>query len=116
MSRISKIENKGMVVTSVFYAIVGVLFLALLLLNDFAPHLGLLAVFSLGAAYGLLTKRTWSLWLVVILFTSGTAFAAFMIYSALMNDLTISLIMIAYLVLTWVCTIYVVAKREVLKS
>jgi hypothetical protein len=116
MSRILKIENKGMVVSSVFFAIVGVLFLALLPLNDFAPHLGLLAVFSLGAAYGLLTRRTWSLWLVVILFTSGTAFAAFMIYSGFMNELLISLVMIAYLVLTWIFTIYVVAKREVLKG
>ena len=105
-----------MFVTSVFYAIVGVLFLALLPMNDFAPHLGLLAIFSLGAAYGLFTKRTWSLWIVLILFTSGTAFAVYMIYSALMNDVLVSLSMIAYLVLTWIFTVYVATKREVLKG
>jgi hypothetical protein len=115
MSRISKIENKGMFVSSIFYAVVGVLFLALLPMNDFAPHLGLLALFSLGAAYGLFRKRTWSLWIVVILFTSGTAFAAFMIYSALLSDIMVTLSMVAYLILIWIFTFYVAIQRRALK-
>lgn len=116
MSLNSKIESIGMLVTSVFFAVAGVLFLVLLPLNDFAPHIGLLGLFSLGAAYGLLRKRSWSLWLVAILFLSGTAFAAFMIYKFLMMDLLLSLSMIAYLVLTWVFTAYAVTKREILKG
>lgn len=116
MAFTSKIESKGMFASSIFYAIVGVLLLAFLPLNDYAPHLGLLGLFSLGAAYGLFRKRFWSLWFVVILFFSGTAFASFMIYSILAKDLLLSTVMIVYLILTWIFTAYVAVKREVLKG
>jgi len=116
MSFASKIESKGMFASSIFYAIVGVVLLAFLPLNDYAPHLGLLGLFSLGAAYGLFRKRLWSLWFVIVLFFSGTAFASFMIYSILAKDLLLSTVMIVYLILTWIFTAYVVAKREVLKG
>jgi hypothetical protein len=116
MSFMSKIDNKGIFTSSIFYMAVGIVFLALLLLNDFPPHIGLLAVFSLGAAYGLLRKRSWSLWFVLILFFSGTTFAAFMIYTILSQNLLSVVALVVYLILTWVFTIYIAARRDVLKA
>ena len=116
MSISSKIGNKGMFATSLFYAIVGIIFLVLLPMSDFAPHVGLLGIFSLVTAYGLLRKRAWSFWLVIILFVSGTTFALFMIYDALANAYLIALGMIAYLILTWVFTVYTAMKRNALEA
>jgi hypothetical protein len=116
MSFASKIDSKGIFTSSIFYLVVGVVFLALLLLNDYPPHIGLLAIFSLGAAYGLLRKRSWSLWFVLVLFFSGTTFAAFMIYAILSQNLMYVVVLVVYLILTWVFTIYIAAKRDVLKA
>ena len=115
MSFASKIDSKGIFASSMFYLIVGVLFLALLPLNDYPPHIAVLAIFSLSTAYGLFRKRSWSFWFVLILFFSGTTFAAFMIYTILSHNLLFVVGLIAYLVLTWVFTIYIAAKRDVLK-
>ena len=118
MSLISKlnIENKGMFAASVFLAVVGAAFLVLLVLTGFPPHLGIIGVFSLVAAYGLFQKRSWSIWLVVILFFVGTTFSAYMLYYYLFKDYIISLGVASYLVLTWVFTAYVASKRSSLES
>jgi len=118
MSLASKlnIESKGMFTASAFHAVVGVAFLALLVVTGFPPHLGIIGVFSLMAAYGLFQKRGWSIWLVVILFFVGTTFSAYMLYYYLFKDYIISLGIIAYLVLTWVFTAYVASKRSSLES
>jgi len=116
MSISSKIGSKGMFATSVFYAIVGILFLALLPLRGFAPHVAILGIFSLITAYGLLRKRAWSFWLVIILFVSGTTFAMFMIYDVLAKEFLLGIGMIVYLILTWVFTAYMAIKRHVLEA
>lgn len=115
MSFASKIENKGIFATSIFYAIAGILFLVLFPLNGYAPHLGLLGIFSLGTFYGLFRTRSWSLWLVMILFISGTTFAIFTLYTIGFQNLLYNVGVIAYLILTWISAIYVAAKRETLK-
>jgi len=111
-----KIESKGMFATSVFYAIVGIIFIAILPTSGFAPHIGMLGILSLIAAYGVFRKRAWSFWFVVILFFAGTTFASFMIYSLLTRDYVFGLSMIAYLVLTWIFTAYAAAKRQVFEG
>jgi len=116
MSIASRIEHRGIFITSIFYAIAGILFLILFPLNGYAPHLGLLGIFSLCTAYGLFRMRSWSLWLVMILFISGTVFAVFTLYTITFQNLLYSIGVIAYLILTWISAIYVGAKREVLKS
>lgn len=116
MSLGSKIGSKGMFATFAFYAVVGIVFLALLVLRGFAPHVGLLGILSLVTAYGLLRKRAWSLWLVIILFVSGTTFAAFMIYDVLAKDYLLGIGMVVYLILTWVFTAYTAIRRHVLEA
>jgi hypothetical protein len=111
-----KIDSKGMLATSAFYAIVGIIFFVLLMMASFAPHLGIIGIFSLVTAYGVFRKRTWAIWFVMILFFVGTTFSAFMIYSILGADYILGISAIAYLVLTWVFTTYAVTKRKVFES
>lgn len=111
-----KIESKAMFATTVFYAVVGLVFLVLLPMSGFPPHVALLGIFSLVTAYGMLRKRAWSFWLVLILFFSGTTFAFFMIYNVLNRDLILGIGMIVYLILTWIFTAYVGAKRNTLET
>jgi uncharacterized membrane protein HdeD (DUF308 family) len=112
MSITSRIGSKGMFATSVFYAIVGIVFIILLPMSGFAPHIGLMGIISLVTAYGLFTKRTWSFWLVFILFISITTFAALMIYDLMATELLITSVMIILLVLTWIFTGYAMLKRK----
>jgi uncharacterized membrane protein (DUF2068 family) len=114
MSIISRIGNRGVFATSVFYATVGVIFLILLPMSGFAPHIGLLGIISLVTAYGFFRKRAWSFWLVVILFVSATTFAVFMLYDVMATDLLTSLVMVAFLILTWIFTGYAILKRNTL--
>jgi uncharacterized membrane protein (DUF2068 family) len=83
-------------------------------MSGFAPHIGLLGIISLVTAYGFFRKRIWSFWLVVILFISATTFAVFMIYDVMANELFTSLVMVAFLILTWIFTGYAILKRKTL--
>lgn len=104
-------ESKGFLLVSVFYLIVGVLSLVVLAMTGLPPHMGVIGAFSLAAAYGLLMRRGWSLYPVVILFFVATVFSMYMLYYELMKDLIISLGSGAYLVLSWIATAYVAARR-----
>ena len=111
-----KIESKGMFATFAFYAIAGIIFLVLLPIASFAPHLGIVGMFSLITAYGVLKKRVWAIWFVMILFFVGTTFSAFMIYNIPQLDYLLGVGAIAYLVLTWIFTVYAWEKRKIFES
>jgi hypothetical protein len=108
------IENKAIFTTSVFYAVAGILFLAWTVLANYPPHTAIMGMFSLIAAYGILRKRTWALWPILTLLFVATTFSAYMIYYAAATDLILGLSMVAYLILTWIFTIYVAARRNIL--
>ncbi len=105
-----------MLVASVFYVAAGIVFLALLPTANFPPHVGIIAIMSLATAYGIFRKRVWTIWLIVILLFASTTYSAFTVYNVLAKDIILGLGMIAYLVLTWLFTIYVAAKRKALES
>jgi hypothetical protein len=111
-----RIESWGMFATSFFYAVVGIAFLALLPVSGFPPHIGILGILSLIAAYGMFRKRAWSFWFVIILFFASTTFSSYVIYSVLTRDYLLSVGMIFYLILTWVFTAYAANKRKVLEE
>lgn len=112
-----KMEDIGMLVALVFYAIVGIICFAVLAISDFRLiHISIIGILSLIAAYGLLKSRVWTLWIVVALFFIATTFSVYMLYSAFQKDLLLDVSVIAYLVLTWVFTAYTAAKREALES
>jgi len=107
-----KTENLGSLATVAFYGIAGILFLILLPLSGFPPHVGLTGITSLIAAYGLVKKRFWAIWLVAALFFVVTTFAFVTLYYALATDALTSAAMLAYVVLTWIFTAYIVIKRK----
>jgi len=107
-----KIDNGGMLVTSVFYAAIGVVFFVLLPMTGFSPYLAVIAIFSLLTAYGVFMRRTWAIWFVVILFFVGTTFSIVMIYYLPQIDPVLGASSIVYLILTWVFTIYSWMKRK----
>jgi len=111
-----KLEGKGMLATSFFYAVVGVFFLAWMFLASFPVHLGIIAVFSLVTTYALMRKRGWAFWFVLISFFTATTFASFIIYGFASSNILLGLGMAAYLVLTWVSTAYVMNKRGSLQD
>jgi hypothetical protein len=111
-----EIESRGMFATSVFYAIAGIIFFVLLPMAGFAPYLAIIGIFSLITAYGVFRKRVWAIWFVMILFFVATTFSAVMIYNILQIDALLGLSSIGYLVLTWVFTIYALAKRKVFET
>ena len=103
--------NMGKVLPTLFYAIAGILFLVLLPIANYPPHIGLIGIMSLLAAYGLYTRRIWAKWLVAILFFVATAMSLFTVYSILLSNWFISLCMIVYAVLTGYFTYYVIIKK-----
>lgn len=109
-----KIESVGMFTAFAFYAVVGIICFVVLPLANFPPHIGIIGVLNLITAYGLFKKRIWSIWIVAMLFFIATAFSAFTLYFG--RDFLLDISAIAYLILTWVFTAYVAAKRKVLES
>ena len=95
-----------------FYGIVGLIFLIMLPLSGFPPHIGLIGITSIVAAYGLLMKRTWANWLVAALFFVATVFSLFTLYYVIAIDAVAATTMIAYAVLTWIFTAIVVVNRK----
>ncbi len=95
-----------------FYGIAGIIFLILLPFSGFPPHVGLLGISSVFAAYGLLFQRRWAIWLVAALFFVATVFSLYTIYFTLSTDVITAAGMIAYAILTWVFTIIVAKKPK----
>ncbi len=119
-----KMEKPGMVVSSIFYGIAGGAEFLVLFLSGFRLFpLGILGFLSFAAAYGLIKTKKWSVWLVAILLLLGGTFGATTLRASVMRNtinpnagvLSFHLMLIAYLVMTAVASIYVLAKRKSLE-
>jgi len=105
---------------AVFYAVVGVAEIAVLVLSNFLPVAGALAVLSLIAAYGLLMTKKWSVWLVIGLFFPQLVFGAATLYASIVaywlyptsNLLLFSALLLVFIVLSFISFLYVAAKRK----
>jgi hypothetical protein len=108
MSFASKLKTVGAraLAPAAFYAAVGIIFLALLPLANFPPHIGLTGILSLVAAYGILKKRFWALWLVVALSAVATTISLYTLYVTAFSNWIVGVSMIVYAVLTWAFTLY----------
>jgi SNF family Na+-dependent transporter len=95
-----------------FYGAVGILFLILLPFANFPPHIGLTGILSLITAYGLFKKRFWATWLVVALLFVATIFSLYTLYYVMFSNWIVGIAMIAYAVLTWAFTAYILSKRS----
>lgn len=104
--------NRTELASIAFYAVAGILLLVSLPLTGFPPHIGAIGILSLIAAYSMFTKRAWTQWLIVILFITASVFALFTLYLVGFSNALVSISMIAYVVLTWLFTIYLLLKRR----
>jgi len=95
-----------------FYAVTGLILLAFLPLTGFPPHVGFLGILSLITAYSLFVKRGWATWLVAVLFIINTAFSLDILFSVGFSNVLVALSVVAYAVLTWVFTAYIILKRK----
>jgi len=116
-----KVERLGVLVFSVFYAVVGGAEALLLVFSNFTlPHVAFLAVLSLTTAYGLLRTRRWSVWLATILFFPAITFGATTLYVSVaqqtfypsLEAFLFHILLIIYLIMTVAAFAYVVAKRR----
>ncbi len=114
MSFASKLKTVGAqtLAPAAFYGAVGIIFLVLLPLADFPPHIGLIGILSLVTAYSILKKRAWALWLVGILFAVATTLSLYTLYVIAFTNWIVSASMIVYAVLTWIITLYMILKRK----
>ena len=113
-------EYRGMLLSVFFFLIVAVANFAILGIYGLGLfHVGLVAILSLLAALGLFRLRRWSLWLVVGLFFIGTTYGGTMLsttWTKYLSNMDFSaavgvVVWVVYLALTWIATIYVVARR-----
>jgi uncharacterized membrane protein (DUF2068 family) len=119
-----KIESTPIFVFLIFYIIAAIGNLYILAANGFAMvHTALIAILSLITAYGLYRMEKWSLWLVVVLFFIGNTFGFVTLYYSIVDSgfagsvdtLLLNLALTGYLIMTWLATIYIGARRDKLK-
>jgi len=119
-----KVESLPFFAFLVFYIIAGIANLYILAVNGVAMvHTSIIAILSLITAFGLYRMEKWSLWLVVVLFFIGNSFGIFTLnasitkygFSGSTDVLLLNLALIGYLIMIWLATIYIAAKREQLK-
>ncbi|MEM2387185.1 MAG: hypothetical protein QXO50_04130 [Candidatus Bathyarchaeia archaeon] len=112
-----KTENMGLLLASIFYAVAGIACFVILATMDYElVHIGLIGIISLATTYGLIRRRRWALWSIFVLFFTNTTFAISMLYYTLGGNIITDTAMILYLILTWVATIYLTARRKKLES
>lgn len=114
---IFRMENLGRLAAFTFYAVVGVICFVVLAIGDSRLiHVGVIGILNLITAYGLLKKRIWVVWTIIVLFFITTVFSSFTLYYSFERDLFLNLIMIVYLVLGWLFTAYTATKARVSTS
>jgi len=111
-----KTENIGLLLASIFYAVVGIVCFVILAAIDYElVYIGLIGIISLATAYGLIRRRRWALWSTFVLSFTNTAFAVSILYCIVGGEILIETAMILYLALTWVATVYLAARRKKLE-
>lgn len=120
LASILKMEHKGLFFFALFYLVAGILNLLVLVVFDWGLfHIGLVSVLSFVAAFGLYRLQSWTLWPVLALFLIATTYIALML-NAFVTNYQASLafgifVYTAYLILTWIGTVYVSVKRKNLR-
>ncbi len=110
----SKLKTAGIrtLAPVAFYGAVGIIFLVLLPFANFPPHVGLTGILSLVTAYGIFKKRVWAIWLVAALFAVATTISIYTLYIVQFSNWLVGISMVAYAVLTWAFTAYIMLKRK----
>ena len=107
-----KLQSVTSLASIAFYGVTGIVFIILLPISGFPPHVGLLGIASIAAAYGLLMNQKWARWLVVALFFVASTFTLYTLYFTIGSDAITAVSMITYSALTWVFTAIAVKKPK----
>lgn len=119
-----KVESLPIFIFLIFYVIAGIANLYVLAANGVAmAHTAIIALLSLMTAFGLYRMEKWSWWLVVVLFFIGNTFGIVTLYASVTkygfaggaDVLLLNLALVGYLIMTWLATAYIAAKRDQLK-
>lgn len=113
-------EHPGMLLVSIFHAVVGVVLAIVLVLASFRLfHVGILAVFNLMLAYGLFKMKKWSVKLLTALFLPQVVFGGISLYyfaigmsQSVWETTAFNLSLIVYVILCFVSLVYVATKRK----
>lgn len=111
-----KLDDIGLLAAVVFYAAVGIVSFVVLFSDIQLVHIAIIGTFSLITAYGLFTRRVWTIWFVATLFFVATTVSGYTLYLLAGRDAALDVSMLLYLALTWIFTAYVAAKRKVLEA
>ena len=114
------VKRRDGLLLAVFYVVIGVAEIAVLVMSNFLPMAGALAILSLVAAYGLFMTKKWSVWLVIGLFFPQLVFGTVTLYASILayslyptvNLLLLDALLILFIVLSFVSFVYVAAKRK----
>jgi len=115
------VKRRDRLLLAVFYVTVGVAQIVILALSNFRFYpSGVFAVLSLMAAYGLLTSKKWSVWLVIGLFFPQVVFGASTLYAFIIwyssypeiSLLLLDALLISFIILSLISFVYVAAKRK----
>lgn len=104
--------NRAQISALSFFAVVGVLLLAVLPLSSYPPHLGFLGIVSLITAYSILTKRPWANWLIFILVVTNSVFGLYTLLAVGLSNMVVAALALAYTVATWTVAVLLVLKRK----
>lgn len=114
-------EHPGMLLVSIFHAVVGVVLAIILVLASFRFfHVGILAFFNLMLAYGLFKMKKWSVKLLAALFLPQVVFGGILLYYSFAiwtfpsawETTVFNLSLIIYIILCFVSLFYAAAKRK----
>ncbi len=116
-----KVMHMDGLLLAVFCTAVGIAQLGILALSDFELYpYGVLAVLSFIAAYGLLTVKNWSIWLMIGLFFPQFVFGTVTLYASILRYtmyqevaiLLLNITLTIFVFLTFLSFVYVTAKRK----
>jgi hypothetical protein len=113
---VKNIKGNGLITALVFYGVVGIICVGILPSTDFAPHISIIGILNLITVYGLFKKRAWTIWFITTLFFVASTFSLFSLYFFIGRNFLLELILIIYLVLTWIFTSYLLSKRKTWKT
>ena len=96
----------------IFYIVSGVMLLVLLPFSNFAPHLALVGILSFITAVTLLTKKSWVMWFVAVLFVVVATFSLSTMFSIGFSNLFVTASLAAYFAIALIATLFLGLWRK----
>ncbi|MEM0216181.1 MAG: hypothetical protein QW612_01375 [Candidatus Bathyarchaeia archaeon] len=106
-------QDRGFLTALIFYMVTGLACLSTLTMDHRLIHMAILGIFSIASAFSLLKWKKLTLWFAMPLLLTATTFSSMILYYMAFS--IVGVIAAGYMVLIWICTSYLIYKREQLK-